>query len=436
MPSKGGRRSDSTIPSTGLPVVAGPPVMRSREEWDAAGFTAAEMVRPLRRGLDVERLNTLAMRQDELPPEESEELYRFRLRRVMSRLRQLARAQTRADEEGIRTALDDLDARLEELRRLEADRQQAGLAVGYEIDLHQRQAAIDQLLEMARRRAPGLVAGAGVPPAQPAGDMRVPTVAFQPTPSDVPIYILAPRSLPSDSLTRNVEAVAHQGANLHLVHDASEVAHGGDMPPLVLNWGGSDALPPDLVTLNRPEAVRIASDQVESIRRLGELAPRTVLRPDDMHLLGSDRVVAKQRHGARGVGKAVIAADAPWSERARHDLFQELVTRHREFRVSLLGNRIVSAYLKRPPDGTPADDLRPNWTHEPTDELPRAVVTAAREAARRIGLDYAGVDVIEDPSGRVYCLEANAAPGMSEHTLRSLYSQLQQTVRGRLREAS
>ena len=436
MPSKGGRRSDSRIPTTSLPVVAGPPVMRSREQWDAAGFTAAEMARPLRRGLDVERLNTLATRESELPPEESEELYGFRLRRVMSRLRQLARAQTRPDEEGIRTALDDLDARLEELRRLEADRQQAGFAVGYEIDLHQRQTAIDQLLEMARRRTPGLVAGADVAAAQPAGDMRVPSVASQPTPADVPIYILAPRSLPSDSLARNVEAVAHQGANLHLVHDVSEVAHGGDRPPLVLNWGGSDSLPSDLVTLNRPEAVRIASDQVESIRRLGDLAPRTVLRPEDMHLLGSDLVVAKLRHGARGAGKAVIAADAPWSERARYDLFQQLVPRHREFRVSLLGNRIVSAYLKRPPEGTPADDLRPNWSHEAVDELPRAVVSAAREAARRIGLDYAGVDVIEDPSGRVYCLEANAAPGMSELTLRSLYAQLQHTVRQRLREAS
>jgi glutathione synthase/RimK-type ligase-like ATP-grasp enzyme len=67
---------------------------------------------------------------------------------------------------------------------------------------------------------------------------------------------------------------------------------------------------------------------------------------------------------------------------------------------------------------------------------PRAVVSVAREAGRCIGLDYAGVDVIEDPNGRIYCLEANAAPGMSEHTLRSLYAQLQQTVRGRLREAS
>jgi glutathione synthase/RimK-type ligase-like ATP-grasp enzyme len=65
------------------------------------------------------------------------------------------------------------------------------------------------------------------------------------------------------------------------------------------------------------------------------------------------------------------------------------------------------------------------------------VVSTAREAARRIGLDYAGVDVVEDlRSGRVLCLEANAAPGMSAETLRSLYAQIQQTVRGRTARAS
>jgi D-alanine-D-alanine ligase-like ATP-grasp enzyme len=54
-----------------------------------------------------------------------------------------------------------------------------------------------------------------------------------------------------------------------------------------------------------------------------------------------------------------------------------------------------------------------------------------------VGLDYAGVDVVEDrSSGHVYCLEANAAPGMSEDTVRSLYSQVQQTLRRQAARAS
>jgi glutathione synthase/RimK-type ligase-like ATP-grasp enzyme len=162
-----------------------------------------------------------------------------------------------------------------------------------------------------------------------------------------------------------------------------------------------------------------------------------VLRPDDLNLLESEHVVGKQRHGARGSGKAVIASDAPWSERARYDLFQEFVADRDEYRVSLLNGRVVSAYLKQPPAGTDPQDLRPEWSHQLVATLPASVVATAREGARRIGLDYAGVDVIVDRrSGRTLCLEANAAPGMSERTLSSLYSQLQRTVRRRLRRAS
>lgn len=426
-----------TNPTVGPPVVAASSFGRSREEWDAAGFSMAEIGRPLRRGIDVERFNELSARADELLPAEADELYQFRLRRIESRVRQLSRARSRGDEEGIRRALADLDSRLAELRQLEVERQNAGLAIGYELNLDERQAAIDQLLELARRRPPGLVAGGDPTPTQPTGELRLPPIDFESSPDDAPVYVLAPPSLPSDALARNVQAIADHGANLHLVHDPAEILRSAGTPPLVLNWGASDSLPADLVVLNRPDAVRIASDQVESLRRLGELAPRTVLRPDDLHLLQSERVVGKQRHGARGSGKAVIASDAPWSERVRYDLFQEFVTDRDEYRVSLLNGRVVSAYLKQPPAGADPQDLRPEWRHQLVQTLPAAVIATAREGARRIGLDYAGVDVIVDRhSGRTLCLEANAAPGMSEQTLGSLYSHLQRTVRRRLRRAS
>jgi hypothetical protein len=186
-----------------MPLPSTPPVVLSPEEWATSGFTAAEMARPLRRGAEVARFNELATSQDELPSSEADELYRFRLRRVMSRLRQLARVCTRSDEEGIRASLDDLDGRLVELRRLEDARQREGLPTGYQLDLEQRQAAIDQLLELARRRVPGLVAGSDMAPTQPGGDVRLPMLAFQATPDDVPVYIVAPQSIPSKTPLRS-----------------------------------------------------------------------------------------------------------------------------------------------------------------------------------------------------------------------------------------
>jgi hypothetical protein len=64
--------------------------------------------------------------------------------------------------------------------------------------------------------------------------------------------------------------------------------------------------------------------------------------------------------------------------------------------VSVLNGRVVSAYTKQPPTGANLEDLRPEWTHQLVTTRLAAVVATAREGARRIGLDYAGVDVIVD----------------------------------------
>ena len=434
MPSKGGSREPAV--GTGVAAMAGAVVAAPTPPPTAFEFSAAELEVALRRGSEVERFNELSRRQEELTAAELDELYRYRLRRLQARLRRLDRVRNSDDEDAIREALDDLDRRFQEVQRLEQIRQAAGLGL-LEVDLSSRTAAVDHLLELSRRRPPGLIAGSENSPTQPAGSTRLREVAFRPTAEDVPLYILAPASIPSEAVARNVESVAGEGAQIHLVHEASEIPRNGERLPLVLNWGGSEQLPGDLVALNRPEAVRISSDQVESLRRLGELAPRTVARPDDTGLLGTELAVAKRRHGARGSGKAVIRSDASWSERVQYDLFQEFIPERREYRVSVLSGRVVSAYLKRPPEGTSAEELRPQWSFEQAQVLPQAVVATAREAARRIGLDYGGIDVIEDlRTGRVLCLEANAAPGMSAETLRNLYAQIQQTVRGRTARAS
>lgn len=443
MPSKGGRSSTTAVMASAVAESLASPVSATAVA-PAPGasqtmFALAEeqLNQSLRRGVEVDRFNELARRQEALSPEELDELYGYRLRRLFSRLRRLDRIVGSEDAETIRTALDDLDERIEELRRIEETRNAAGLSVADQVDLSHRQAAVDRLLELSRRRPAGLIAGSENARPRETGTVRLNQTRFAPSPDDVPVYVLAPASIPSEAVARNVESVAGEGARVRLVHDANEIPRDGERLPLVLNWGGGENLPAGVVALNRPESVRISSDQVESLRRLGELAPRTVERPDDTGLLGTERVVAKRRHGARGSGKSVIRADAGWSERVRYDLFQEFIPERREWRVSVLSGRIVSAYEKLPPEGASPELLRPEWSFEQSRVLPAAVASTAREAARRIGLDYAGVDVVEDlRTGRVLCLEANAAPGMSVETMRSLYAHIQQTLRGRSARAS
>jgi hypothetical protein len=383
----------------------------------------------------VQRFAELAARQDALTPDESDELYRYRLRRLLTRIRQLERAGAGSDETAISEALGDLQARLEELHGFETIRRQAGLFANHMVDLSAQERAKARLLNLAAQRPRGLIAGSDQLPDRPVGSVRIRGLAFSPSAEDVPIYVLAPASISSTSLTQHVDEVASQGARIHVVRDPSEIPP-TEPPPLILNWGSTQTLPQGVIALNQPDAVRIASDQVESIRRLAELAPRTVANPEDLQLLGSDRVVAKRRHGSRGSGKAVLAADGLPAERAGYDLFQEFIPDRREYRVSVLSGGIASAYVKRPPENARPDDLHPAWTFERAQLIPKAVAVMAKEAARRVGLDYAGVDVIEDlQTGRVYCLEANSAPGMSQGTLKRVYAQIQQTLRRRLARA-
>src|ERR1700682_2607966 len=127
---------------------------------------------------------------------------------------------------------------------------------------------------MEDRRPPGLVAGSSEQLPLPDGNIRVAPASFAPSPDDGPGYVLAPEPPPAEALSSGIDAVAADGARVHLVHRPEDIPRSDPMP-LVLNWGWADHLPSDVVAINSPDAVRIASDQVESLERFGGLAPRT-----------------------------------------------------------------------------------------------------------------------------------------------------------------
>ncbi|HEY7202426.1 MAG TPA: hypothetical protein VIC57_19560, partial [Candidatus Dormibacteraeota bacterium] len=306
MPSKGGRSREGAVP------VSLPP--RPPLDLATINLSDEELSRSIHRGWEVDRFNDLTRRQDELTPAESDELYRYRLRRLALRQRRLERAVADGTEGDLREALDDYRSRLGEVRALEHVRDRAGLPAGYEPGNVERRGSARQL-EFAEQRPRGLLAGPSVHrDLGPDDIVRLPEAPFAPSGDDAPLYLLAPRSLPSAAMARSVGAVAAQGADVHLVHDASEIPR--ERPALVLNWGGTEAPPAGVVALNSPEAVRIASDQVESLRRLWDLAPPTVCNPRDLQLLPGDRVVAKRRRGTRGSGKRVLPRSGPAAELA------------------------------------------------------------------------------------------------------------------------
>jgi gamma-F420-2:alpha-L-glutamate ligase len=82
-----------------------------------------------------------------------------------------------------------------------------------------------------------------------------------------------------------------------------------------------------------------------------------------------------------------------------------------DLRVLVIGGKVLGAMKRTAPDG----DFRANITNGGTGEnypLTEEIEFLARETARALGLDIAGVDLLFDKNGFVVC-EANSNPGFS-----------------------
>ncbi len=99
----------------------------------------------------------------------------------------------------------------------------------------------------------------------------------------------------------------------------------------------------------------------------------------------------------------------------RRAFLQELIDvpdqTHRDLRVYVVGDRVVGAMYRYAPEG----DWRTNVAlggavEDATDDLTDEVRELSVEAARIIGLDYAGVDLVETPDGHAV-LEVNPTAG-------------------------
>jgi len=118
--------------------------------WEGRGFVSSQLAEPLGLVTDVPRFNELARRrQDELTPEELEELYRLRLRRAAAAARDVDRLLWSNDEARFEAAFVNLRDRLSQLRALERAREVAGLGGPYPLDLSAWERGRQRRFEMA-----------------------------------------------------------------------------------------------------------------------------------------------------------------------------------------------------------------------------------------------------------------------------------------------
>ncbi len=177
--------------------------------------------------------------------------------------------------------------------------------------------------------------------------------------------------------------------------------------------------------LNPPRAVATALHKFATAAALVEA---DIPVPDALLALSRDRLNAdRERFGDRAVYKTAIGTHGggTWmvdlddqlnpQVGQRHAFLQKFIdrdeTRHHDLRVYVVGDEVVGAMNRYAPEG----DWRTNVAlggevEDMTGQLPGNVGEIAQRATDVVGLDYAGVDVVEGEDG-FYVLEVNPTAG-------------------------
>ncbi len=180
--------------------------------------------------------------------------------------------------------------------------------------------------------------------------------------------------------------------------------------------------------LNGAEAIRLARDKVASLRLLYRnriAVPRTVCTRSlagveaALAAVGGCPAIVKLRQGTQGIGTMI--AESPqalyslietlWAM-GQESVLQEFIaeSRGRDIRILVVGDRVVAAMQRTAPAGEFRSNLHRGAVGEAV-TIPRRYRSCALRAAKLLGLDVCGVDVLESDRGPVV-MELNSSPGL------------------------
>lgn len=176
--------------------------------------------------------------------------------------------------------------------------------------------------------------------------------------------------------------------------------------------------------LNAPAATACAAHKTAAAAMLikeGIPTPKTIfsLSTDQLNRIRhefGDEAVYKTAIGTHGGGAWKVKATDPLTARVgkRRAFLQELIGRRddpRDLRVYVVDDQVVGAMYRYAAESDWRTNVaRGGRVEDATDSAPEAVLDLARRAAAAIGLDYAGVDLIEGDD-KWYVLEVNPTAG-------------------------
>ena len=201
---------------------------------------------------------------------------------------------------------------------------------------------------------------------------------------------------------------------------------------LVFRWGCTATIPAEIRTVNKASAIHLVNDKLAFRKLLEEksLCPRTIWKDCGWSLACPDRpvIVRPQVHhqgrhlyvanSEEELEEAIIKCGEGWYA-------SEYIDKIAEYRVFIVQGRTVCVASKTPKDpsavawnvfqGGKFENV--NWA-----DWPLRAVRVATEAFALSGLDFGGVDIMEDKDGEVYVLEINSAPSLTSPYRQSCFA--------------
>lgn len=98
-------------------------------------------------------------------------------------------------------------------------------------------------------------------------------------------------------------------------------------------------------------------------------------------------------------------------KKTRNYIIQEVVNYVRDYRIVILGDKVLGAILRKPNGKEIRANIARGGTSVKVDNVPKKLKKLALKAAKVLNVEIAGVDFLEDKKGNYYFLEANRAFG-------------------------
>lgn len=198
---------------------------------------------------------------------------------------------------------------------------------------------------------------------------------------------------------------------------------------VVINWGRGDLSVRGFVSrvINKPEAVRRASNKIETFRVLSAAGVPTVdwttNRDVARRWLDDDMLIYCRTTATGSQGRGIVVVGQDDLSLPHAPLYTKGFNKTHEFRVHVAFGRVIDYSKKRRRDGAEGSAHIKNhangWVFcRDGVALPSKVSDACIKAIAALGLDFGALDVLyKERDDKAAILEVNSAPGIEGTTL-------------------